>query len=82
MKITAWKETTFNMQFTPDNKTYLGKWDYSPKVNEDSDKAVIPCLGKQHEPPTHLYVPPGESFTHICPNCGKKTVIKSLPIYN
>jgi hypothetical protein len=35
------------------------------------------CASPEHNPPMHLYIPPGESYTHVCPACGKETVLKS-----
>ncbi len=33
------------------------------------------CLGRSHQPPTHLYIPNGKTFTHVCPDCGQQTVL-------
>lgn len=30
----------------------------------------MPCIHPQHNPPGHLFIPPGCSFTHVCPGCG------------
>ena len=29
-----------------------------------------PCMHPSHNPPSHLYIPPGTNHTHICPACG------------
>lgn len=31
------------------------------------------CKDKSHEPPTHIYIPQGKGYRHICPSCGKVT---------
>ena len=35
-----------------------------------------PCVDTQHNPPMHLWIPPGKQFTHKCPSCGAKMTIK------
>lgn len=38
------------------------------------------CGHPEHEPPTHLYIPTGKGYRHICPECGKTVVLKSNQI--
>lgn len=38
------------------------------------------CNHSEHEPPTHLYIPPGKGYRHICPGCGEIKVITPLQI--
>ncbi len=33
------------------------------------------CNHKSHNPPSHLYIPPGKGYTHICPGCGKRSIL-------
>lgn len=33
------------------------------------------CNHPEHEPPKHLYIPQGKWYKHICPNCGKVSVL-------
>lgn len=33
------------------------------------------CHHREHKPPTHLYIPPGKGYVHVCPGCGKRTTI-------
>lgn len=33
------------------------------------------CLNPGHNFPTHLYIPPGQSYTHVCPGCGAKITV-------
>jgi hypothetical protein len=35
-----------------------------------------PCCNPGHQPPTHLYIPPGQQYRHICPSCGFTVVIR------
>lgn len=38
------------------------------------------CRHPEHNPPTHLYIPPGKGYRHVCPSCGKITNITPLQI--
>ena len=31
------------------------------------------CKDKSHNPPTHIYIPQGKGYRHVCPSCGKVT---------
>ena len=33
------------------------------------------CKDPEHKPPSHLHIPQGKGYRHICPSCGKETVI-------
>ena len=33
------------------------------------------CSHYAHNPPSHLYIPPGQGYRHICPGCGHVTVM-------
>jgi hypothetical protein len=33
------------------------------------------CNSSEHEPPKYLYIPPGQGYRHVCPACGKVSVI-------
>ena len=48
-----------------------------PVVYDPEQKTYIPvpCRCPEHNPPMLLYIPPGETRTHICPSCGKKFVM-------
>ena len=45
---------------------------------EDSRYAI--CNHPGHQPPQHLYVPPGKKYRHVCPGCGKVTYLRSLEV--
>lgn len=36
-----------------------------------------PCVGLNHNPPSHIYVPAGKVYVHVCPTCGFKVKIGS-----
>ena len=36
------------------------------------------CQHPQHKP-KGIYVGPGERYTHICPGCGNKSVVRQQP---
>ena len=31
------------------------------------------CKDKSHDPPTHIHIPQGKGYRHVCPSCGKVT---------
>lgn len=33
------------------------------------------CKHPEHEPPRHMVIPHGKGYRHICPGCGKETVM-------
>lgn len=33
------------------------------------------CYSPDHEPPSHLNIPQGQGYRHICSGCGKVTTI-------
>ena len=39
-----------------------------------------PCTSPQHNPPSHLYIPSGKGYRHVCPHCHKETIIKPLQV--
>lgn len=40
----------------------------------DLEPTII-CRHPEHEPPKHLHIPQGKGYRHICPSCGKETVL-------
>lgn len=38
--------------------------------------AVERCLDSSHEPPTHLHIPQGKRYRHVCPSCGYTVVLQ------
>lgn len=47
----------------------------------EPDPEYKPCRNPEHNPPTHLYVPSGMRYIHVCPSCGKEVIIKSAAVY-
>lgn len=43
---------------------------------EDDPAVKNPCRDRQHEPPQHIVIPQGKIYRHICPSCGRETVIR------
>lgn len=39
-----------------------------------------PCLDPNHKAPMHICIPAGYKLEHVCPSCGKETLIKSTEI--
>lgn len=33
------------------------------------------CVSIAHNPPTHIFIPSGKGYRHVCPRCGKITTI-------
>lgn len=33
------------------------------------------CTDPSHNPPTHLHIPTGKGYRHICPSCKNETII-------
>lgn len=50
-------------------------------INSKNDDMPLPCLDRQHDPPMHLYIPPGKRYVHICPSCKRKIVLNGLSIF-
>ena len=38
------------------------------------DKKKV-CNSREHNPPSHLHIPQGQGYQHVCPQCGKVTII-------
>lgn len=36
---------------------------------------VKKCNDPSHDPPTHIHVPQGKGYRHVCPSCGKNTYL-------
>lgn len=35
------------------------------------------CLNPQHNPPSHLCIPAGKQYRHVCPGCDVEVVMRS-----
>jgi len=38
------------------------------------------CTHHEHNAPTHLVVPPGQQYRHVCPKCGNEQVIRPVMV--
>lgn len=38
------------------------------------------CTHPYHQPPTMLYIPPGQQYRHVCSGCGQERVLRGSPI--
>jgi predicted RNA-binding Zn-ribbon protein involved in translation (DUF1610 family) len=47
---------------------------------EDDPSRMNYCQHPSHHPPNHMVIPAGQQYRHICPSCGKESVIKSNAI--
>lgn len=45
-------------------------------IPDDEYGKNLPCISPEHNPPSHIYIPPGSKLVHTCPGCGKVTVIR------
>ena len=41
-----------------------------------------PCIDPEHDFPSMLCIPPGETFTHKCPGCGHETAVQNTIVYH
>ena len=39
------------------------------------------CTSKEHNPPKNIYIPQGKGYRHVCPDCGKETIITNPITY-
>lgn len=62
-------------------KKWLGDYGRGemPEKNKKSGFFDLPdhkrCRHPEHQPPSHMVIPPGKGYRHVCPGCGKVTVI-------
>lgn len=47
---------------------------------EDIPKQEI-CKDLSHNLPSHMVIPYGKQYVHICPTCGKRSVLRSIGSY-
>jgi len=62
-------------------------WNKDPKkdshfrpINEEWGGASKPCPHPEHRPPSHLFIPPGQEYVHVCPHCRNQQVICPVQI--
>ncbi len=40
----------------------------------------FPCVDPGHNPPSHMVIPYGQKYIHVCPACGKKQTIVPIQV--
>lgn len=63
--------------------------DLEKRINEMEESGFIEdpyfdktrCMDLSHNPPTHLCIPPGKIYVHVCPRCKQKTTMSNLTTY-
>lgn len=50
---------------------------------EDDPVPFLVCQDRSHQPPSHLVIPPGKIYRHVCPSCGREVVLRDkVPFLN
>ena len=48
-----------------------------PKSGFEDDPCYIkPCSNIEHDPPTHMVIPEGKIYRHVCPGCAKTVILR------
>jgi hypothetical protein len=47
---------------------------------EEGNPKFTKCMDPSHDPPTHMVIPKGKGYRHVCPRCRKVTTIISQQI--
>ena len=47
---------------------------------EDDPRGVL-CRHPEHAPPGHMVIPPGEIYRHVCPACGRESVLRPPQVF-
>lgn len=50
------------------------------KSHFEDIEPVNTCRHPSHNPPTHLHIPQGKRYVHVCPACKQRQVIQPLQI--
>jgi len=45
---------------------------------DDRSSWMKMCKDPEHNPPTHLVIPRGKIYRHVCPSCGREVVVRPL----
>lgn len=53
---------------------------WEKKYDEGDWNVKGPCLHREHQPPMHICLRQGQKLVHVCPGCGKRTVLKGPPV--
>jgi hypothetical protein len=47
---------------------------------EPIPKEYEPCRSPEHHPPSHICIPQGMQYRHVCPGCGAESVIRPMQV--
>jgi hypothetical protein len=47
----------------------------------EDDPEPQPCAHQEHNPPSHMVVPVGKRYRHVCPGCGSQAFLKPPAVY-
>lgn len=64
-----------------DNKMIIPEFPNPEEKEFEKWKIKEPCRSLEHNFPSHLYIPPGQSHTHTCPGCGNQITVTQPIIY-
>lgn len=39
------------------------------------------CNNIEHNPPSHIAIPQGQQYRHVCPGCGKEFILRNEVYY-
>lgn len=75
-----------NVQISDEMKKLLARFDFStmPKKEESGFFDITPqqiCTHPEHNFPSHLVIPQGKGYKHVCPGCGRVIVIHNNIFY-
>lgn len=57
------------------NKMYDQKPEHG-RFEDIKDWTKVVCRDPNHQPPSHICVPPGKQYRHICPTCSTETLVQ------
>jgi hypothetical protein len=66
-----------NESFRLIDSWYNGEEDLAKSGFEDDPRVQDFCTSVSHTPPTHMVIPNGKRYRHVCPDCGHTQYIYS-----
>ncbi len=48
---------------------------------EPIPEKIEPCRHPEHQPPSHICIPNGMQYRHVCPACGIEQVIRPMRVW-
>lgn len=62
------------------NDEFTSKWIY--KKSQDIARRQAVCNDREHNPPSHIVLHPGDTMVHTCPTCNKITIVNNRITYH